>query len=172
LEDPQGKNVFALAKDLAKSNSTKALVQARRIDEPWSKAQALAWVARFSDEDSLAIAAEAAKAADVCDDDYKRSAVRAWEISALAERGYTRIARKSLEEALEVGRRVDPKSSRSEALFLLLQAAFRISLQDAERVYEILREVCPVEEHWRCKRAVRDGARMIAGEIKPRSFFW
>jgi hypothetical protein len=31
---------------------------------------------------------------------------------------------------------------------------------------------CPVEAHWRCKRAVRDGGKIIAGELKPRIFFW
>jgi hypothetical protein len=157
---------------LAKSNPKKALAQARKVNEPWFRAQGLSWVARFTDGDPVAVACEAAKAAQECEDDYKKSAVRAWEIAALAERGCTREARKSLSDALALGKCVEPMSSRSEALLLLLQAAFRISRDEAERVYEILRASCPVDEHWRCKRAVRDGGRMLSRELEPRPFFW
>jgi hypothetical protein len=156
---------------LAKSNPKKALAQARKVNEPWFRAQALSWVARFTDGNPVAIACEAAKAAQECEDDYKKSAVRAWEIAALAERGCAREARKSLSDALALGKCVEPMSSRSEVLLSLLQAAFRINRDEAERVYEILKASCPVNEHWRCKRAVRDGGRMFSGELTPRSFF-
>jgi hypothetical protein len=132
----------------------------------------LSWVARFTDSDPAAIASEAATAAWECEDDYKKSAVRAWEIAALAERGCTKQARNSLGEALLLGRQVQPISARSDALFLLLQAALRIGRDDAQKAYEILRTSCSVEEHWRCKRAVRDGGKMISGELQPRPFFW
>lgn len=158
--------------NLAKRNSKKALAQARAVNEPWFRAQALSWVAKFTDGDPVAIASEAAKAAQQCEDDYKKSAVRAWEIAALAERGCTREARKSLSEAVALGKCVEPISSRSEALHLLLQAAFRISRNEAQGVYEILRASCPVTEHWRCKRAVRDSGRMLSGDLVPRPFFW
>ena len=160
------------AATLAKSNPKKALDQARKVIEPWFRAQALSWVARYTDGDPAAIASEAAKAAGECEDDYKKSAVRAWEIAALAERNCTTEARKSLRDALAQGRSVEPKSSRSEALFLLFQAAFTIGRDDANKVYEILKTLCPSDEHWRCKRAVRDGGKMISGEVEPRRFFW
>ena len=160
------------ASTLAKSNPKKALAQARDLSEPWFRAQALSWVARFIDGDPVAVAAEAAKAARECEDDYKKSAVRAWEIAALAERDCTAEARKSLSEALALAKRVEPMSSRSEALLLLLQAAFRIGRDEAKRVYETLRASCPVQQHWRCKRAMRDSAKMILGELQPRPFFW
>ncbi len=160
------------ANALAKSNPKHALDQARKVTEPWFRAQALSWVARFTDGDPVAVALEAAKAAQECEDDYKRSAVRAWEIAALAERDCTTKARESLVEALALGCSVEPKSSRSEGLLLLLQAAFRIGRDEAGRVYEMLKASCPVDEHWRCSRAVRDGAKMISGELEPRSFFW
>ena len=160
------------ANTLAKSNPKKALAQARNLNEPWFRAQALSWVARFTDGDPVAIASEAAKAAQECEDDYKKSAVRAWEIAALAERDCTREARKSLSDALTLGKCVEPMSSRSEALLLLLQAAFKIGRNEAKRVYEMLRASCPVDEHWRCKRAVRAGGKMISGELEPRPFFW
>jgi hypothetical protein len=160
------------ASTLAKSNPKKALAQARKVDEPWFRAQALSWVARFTDGDPVAVASEAAKAARECEDDYKKSAVRAWEIAALAERDCTTEARKSLSDALALAKCVEPMSSRSEALLFLLQAAFRISRDEAKSVYEILRASCPADEHWRCKRAVRDGGKMISGELEPRPFFW
>ena len=157
---------------LAKSNPKKALDQARKVNEAWFRAQALSWVARFTDGDPVAVASEAAKAARQCEDDYKKSAVRAWEIAALAERGCTPQARKSLSEALTLAKSVKPISSRSEALFRLLQAAFTIGRDEASKVYEILRTSCPPDEHWRCKRAVRDGGKMISGELEPQPFFW
>jgi hypothetical protein len=112
------------------------------------------------------------KAARECDDHYKKSAVRAWEIAELAERGCVAKARKSLGEALALAKFVEPKSSRSEALMLLLQAAFRIGRDEAAKVYTILKTTCPVDDHWRCKRAVREGQRLVSGEREPRPFFW
>jgi hypothetical protein len=158
--------------NLAKSNPKKALDQARSIEEPWFRAQGLSWVARFTDANPCAVAREAAEAARKCDDDYKKSAVRAWEVAALAERDCKREARKSLCDALVLGKRVKPAASRSEVLLLLLQAAFRIGREEAEKVFEILKASCPADEHWRCKRAVRNGGRILSGEIEPRLFFW
>lgn len=157
---------------LAKSSPEKGLALARTIIDPWFRAQGLCWVARFTDGDPVAIAAEAAAAARECDDDYKRSAVRAWEIAALAERDFKKDARKTLSEAIAVAKSVEPISSRSEVLLLLLQAAFRIGRDDAGKVYEILKGSCPVDEHWRATRAVRNGGRMLSTEMEPRSFFW
>jgi len=68
--------------DLAKVRPLEALNKAREIPDPWFRAQALSWVARFIDTNPVSIAAEAGMAAADCDDDYKKSAVRAWEISA------------------------------------------------------------------------------------------
>lgn len=69
----------------SKCNPAKALAQARRIVDPWLRAQALSWVARFTDGDVVAVAAEAAKASRECEGDYKKSAARAWEVAALAD---------------------------------------------------------------------------------------
>jgi hypothetical protein len=157
---------------LAKNHPKKALAQARKVDAPWFRAQALSWVARFTDGDPAAIAGEAARAAQECDDDYKKAAVRAWEIAALAERGCPGEARSSLSDAVALAKCVEPISSRSEALLLLLQAALQVGRNEAESVYAILRASCPVEEYGRCKRAVRDGERMLSGSLEPRPFFW
>ena len=160
------------ASGLAKTNPNKALDIARKVSEPWYRAQALSWVARFTDADPVSIAREASKAASVCDDSYKQSAVRSWEVAALAERGFTSEAKKALKETLNVAITVQPISSRSEALFHLFQAAFAISDAEAAKVHSILIETCPAGEHWRCKRAIRDAAQMISGELQPRKFFW
>lgn len=160
------------ASSLAKSSPAAAIAIARGIDKPWFRAQALAWVARFTDEDPVAVAGEAAEAAKECEDRYQQTAVRAWEVAALAERGYTSEARNCLSETLTTIRSVEPTSSRSEALMLLLQAAFAIDRDDALCVHEMLKSTCPAEEHWRCKRAHRDAAFLISGEQTPRPFFW
>jgi hypothetical protein len=160
------------AMSLAKSRSNEALEQARQVDDPWFRAQALAWVARFADSDVIAISAEAAKAAAEGGDRYQQCAVRAWEIAALAERDYKVEASKRLREALNTAKNVEPAASRSEALFLLLEASARIAPNDAEKVYEMLKNSCRAETHWRCQRALRNGAKMISGELQPRPFFW
>jgi hypothetical protein len=157
------------AMNLAKSRPNEALKQ---VDEPWFRAQALAWVARFADREVIAIAAEAAKAAAEGGDKYQQCAVRAWEIAALAERDYKSEASMRLREALNTAKNVEPAASRSEALFLLLQASARIAPGDAEKVYEMLKNSCRAEAHWRCQRALRNGAKMMSGELQPRAFFW
>lgn len=160
------------AATLAKSNPRQALELARKVTEPWFRAQALAWAARYAVDDPVAIAAEAARAARAGDDAYKQTAVRAWEIAALAERGCLTEARKSLREALAQANSVTPASSRSEALMLLLQAAFKIGRDEASEAHETLRALCAPDGHWRCQRALRESTKMLSGEMPAREFFW
>ena len=157
---------------LAKSRPKEALEQARQVDDPWFRAQALCWAARFTDGNVVSIAAEAAKAAAGAHDNYARSAVRAWEIAALAERDHIVEARQRLREILATAKDVEPATSRSEALLLLLQAAAKIAGEDAEQVYEVMKASCRPEEHWRCNRALRIGAKVMSGELQARPFFW
>lgn len=157
---------------MAKSDPSKAHKKALQVSEPWFRAQALAAVARYSDGDPLPFATQASKAASECNDDYKRSAVRAWEISALAERDLMPEARKALDEAVKLARTVQPFSSRSHALYLLLQAAFSIGHKEASVVNDAITASCPSDEHWRCKRALRDGGKLISGVLVPRKFHW
>lgn len=157
---------------LAKSDVCKALAIAIALSDPWFRSQALSWVARFTDGDPEPIAARAALAAAACGDEYKKSAVRAWEIAALAERKCYESARKALREALEIAGRVQPLSSRSEALLLLMQAAFVIDRNTAANVAAILTQSCPAGVHWRCKRAATHASKMLEGNLEPRKFFW
>ena len=117
------------------------------------------------------IATQAAKAASECDDDYKRSSVRAWEVAALAERRFVPQARKALKEAVKLAKDVQPFSSRCEALLTLMQASVSISRDDAAAVFSDLKSACPEVEHWRCKRALRDAGKMLAGELAARVFY-
>ena len=156
---------------LAKTNPKQALAMAKDISEPWFRAQALAWVARYTDADPVAIAKLAAKAASECDDDYKRSAVRAWEVAALAERDAPNHAERSLKTAVAVAEGVQPISSRSEALFLLFQAAILIGRKQAEWVCGRLDSTCAGGEHWRCRRSRRDAHLILAGKSNARPFF-
>ncbi|MEM9819218.1 MAG: hypothetical protein AAF827_22845 [Cyanobacteria bacterium P01_D01_bin.6] len=157
---------------LAKSNPKKALEGARKISDPWFRAQALAWVLRFTDADVDLITSLIEKSANACDDPYKRCAVRAWDIAALSECNILPKAKKILNTAMRQAQNITPLSSRSEALFLLFQAAIRIDKAEAILVHEALNASCVVDGHWRCKRAIRDAAKILSGALKPRQFFW
>lgn len=158
---------------LAKTDPQGAHEVAKRITDPWFRAQSLSWVARFSEteRDALVIARQAAKTAAECDDDYQRSSVRAWELAVLGERGHKQEAKNALKASVALAISVQPVASRCEALFLLFQAAFAIDRHSAEAVFASLEAACP-REHWRCERALRQAEKMLAGEVAPRAFFW
>jgi hypothetical protein len=158
------------AAQVAKTDTAKAAKIAEKITEPWFQAQAWAHVTRYAQR-PLLFSRKAAKSAAQGKDNYQRSAVRAWEIAALAERGYQLQARSSLNEAVDLARTVEQMSSRAEAFLLLFQAAFKISIEDAEAVAEIIEDVSS-SDHWRAKRARKDVRLMLNGERPPREFFW
>jgi hypothetical protein len=122
---------------LAKTDTTKAAEIAEQINGPWFQAQAWSHLARYADR-PLQFSRKAAKSASLCKDNYQKSAVRAWEIAALAERDYASQARKSLADALNLSETAEPAPSRAEALFLLFQAAFKISIGAARSTLERL----------------------------------
>ena len=158
--------------ELSKTDSEAALRLARAIDIPWYKSQALSWVARYSESEVCAIAAEAADAAARGGDIYERVAVRAWEIAALAERGLLEEARRSLNEVIVDAPSVEPSASRAEALILLLHAGLRIGEEEGDHVCTVLDTTCGKDCHWRCKRALKDAHKLCSGEAEPRKFFW
>jgi hypothetical protein len=155
---------------LAKTDPAKGVEIAKTISDPWFQAQAWSHLARWAD-DPFRFSRHAAKSASETKDDYQRSAVRAWEVAALAERGYFEPARRSLQDAVGVARTVEPISSRAEALILLFQAAFKISVDDAKSVAEVLNTSC-ASDHWRAKRASKYIQAMLSDEMRPREFFW
>ncbi len=156
--------------ELAKTDSEKASKIAFKINEPWFQAQAWSHLARWA-EKPLPFAQKAAKTAAETRDEYQRSAVRTWEIAALAERKLFVQARRSLKEAVDLAVTATPIGSRAESLFLLFQAAFKISAEDAATVSEAFEASCD-STHWRVVRARKNIISMLNGEIKPREFFW
>jgi hypothetical protein len=185
----------------AKADSRAALKAAREITDPWYRAQALAHVVRYCEDHTTPIANEAADSAARCSDPYKRNAVRAWEIAALAERSERDEADTRLKAVMTRIAEVTPSSSRSEALLLLLHASSRISGDAATTVAEAIVRTSNADSHWRCQRAVVDAIgvlhylcpesamrlsqqisdaklkskseeRIAAGGSLPRDFFW
>jgi hypothetical protein len=154
---------------LAKTDAAKAAAIAEKISDPWFQAQAWAHVARYAQR-PLQYSRKSVKSAARGKDNYQRSAVRAWEIAALAERGYEMQARRSLSEAVELARTVEQAGSRSEALLVLFQAAFKISNEDARRTAEVI-QAASSSSHWRSKRARKDVELMLNGDLRPREFF-
>ena len=155
---------------VAKIDEAKAASIATKITDPWFQAQAWSHVARYATK-PIPYARKAARSAGHGKDDYQRSAVRAWEIVALAERDLRLQARASLTDAVNVASTVVQDSSRAESLFLLFQAAFKISTNDAENVAEVLQTTCS-SGHWRAVRARKNAEEMLRGDILPREFFW
>ncbi|MCP4888796.1 MAG: hypothetical protein GY904_19555 [Planctomycetaceae bacterium] len=152
----------------AKADSRAALKAAREITDPWYRAQALAHVLRYCEDHPIPIANEAADSAACCPDPYKRTAVRAWEIAALAERSERDEANTRLKAVMKRIAEVTPSSSRSEALLLLLHASSRISGDAATTVAEAIVRTSNADSHWRCQRAVVDAIGVLH-YIRPKS---
>lgn len=156
--------------NLAKVNQAKAIATAERIKDPWFRAQAWAHIARHADK-PLIYARKAAKSAAETKDDYQRSAVRAWEVAALAERGFYEQARKALNEAVSLAIAVRQEGSKAEALLLLFQAAFKVNAVEARRIATVMSDNVSVS-HWRGQRALKRVSAMLDGREQSREFFW
>ena len=158
---------------LAQINVRDAYLLIKKIKQPWFKAQALASILRYSDNiNILKIAKEARKIAYTCDDDYKKSSVRAWEIVALSETGFKKESESSLKEAVDLASKIEPLSSRCEGLFGLFQASCHVDMKIAVKLYERMKSLCPIEDHWRAKRAIKNANEILEGEIIVREYFW
>ncbi len=160
------------ASRIAKNDSAKALKIAKKIVDPWYRVQALASVIRYTDGDPVSVAKSATTAAAKCDDEYKRTAVRAWIIAALAERDFHKEARAYLKSCLSQIEKVEPLGSRAEALTLLLKAAAQIDESCIKDVFNVLQSTGKNGTHWRLKRAIKHGEGVLKGEVKPGPFFW
>ena len=91
---------------LAKTDTAKAVEVATQITDPWFEAQAWAYLVRYS-KTPIEFSIKAAEAALRTKDEYQRSAVRAWEIAALAEREYYSQASAALAEAVELAATIE-----------------------------------------------------------------
>ena len=158
--------------DICKSKNDLAHQQAKKIADPWFKTQALSWVARFNKSKTIQIAKEAEKSAEQCKDHYQKSAVLSWVIAALGEQEFKSEAKKLLNKAINLSREATPLSSRAEALITLYQASFKIDKQSTLKVKDEIETGCNPDEHWRCKRAIKNANKIHEGTFSPREFFW
>jgi hypothetical protein len=150
---------------LAQTDSTAAEEAAARIGNPWYRAQAYAWVARYAADDQLIrLARESMDSAGSCDDPYQQAAASAWVVRALLERGRRDEALQMLEIGLHAVPRISSPARRSEALFLLYQAAFAASEEIRRSLLFALAETHDGSDHWRVARNFRD-ALVMAKEV-------
>jgi hypothetical protein len=154
-----------LACRTASGDPKRALDFARRIPDPWFRAQALACVARYAPEDLVEqLAAESLRGAQEAGEMYRIVAVSAWPIRALIERGCTVPARRALSATLDLVPQVQPLASRAEALSLLWQAAFPAGQEFRAATWQAITRHCDPNAHWRAARLYGSVVYTLASE--------
>jgi hypothetical protein len=152
-----------LAHRLSRSEPEKALEVARKINDPWFKCQALSQVARYWPQaDYKRLLQEAVDAADAQNDTYKQVAVSAWPIRAYLERGEASSAKVLLNQYTSAATRIENMGSRSEALFMVFQAAKPFAPDLWQPVFWALMAATEPALAWRQRRNIRDAVAMIA----------
>lgn len=127
-----------------------ALQQARGIEAPLYRAQALAQVARFAAPDQvLPLAQESLAAAADCADAYDQVLASAWPLRCLMELGQQDQALTMLDVVLHAVPRVERSSGRSEALLVLLQAVFDAGVGVRQSIVYAMSELVDSDPHWR-----------------------
>jgi hypothetical protein len=150
-------------KKMSELEMSAALDVARAEPSYRGQCQALAWIARYMrDQKNVRRTAEAAIDAAARDEDlYTAVFPLAWPIRALLERGEQKIAAETLERALNKSDGINPASSRSEAVFLLFQAAMHGPDRLWVPAFEKLAAASLPLDHWRQRRNLRDALLMI-----------
>ena len=152
-----------LAHRLSGSDPEKALEVARKINDAWFRCQALSQVARYwPHADYQRLLKEAVDAADSQNDTYKQVTVSAWPIRAYLERGDASPAKGLLARYTTAATRVENMGSRSEALFMVFQAAKPFAPALWQPVFWALVAATEPALAWRQRRNVRDAIAMIA----------
>jgi hypothetical protein len=138
---------------------------AREVSEPWFRAQALAWVARFGPEEVVErVAEEALKAAGLGRDAYQQVGAGAWAVRALAERGRIRTASDAASGLAELSAGIEHPVSRLNALFLLWQAAQPLDRGVRQMVLSKLVAACHSAASWQAGRTLYATALILAAE--------
>lgn len=151
--------------EVARTDSATALRRARAISDPWYRAQALAWVARYASEaDVERIADEALKAARAGRDGYQQAGSSAWAIRALAERGRTQEAATAVPALVSLAAEIAHPVSRLNALFLLLQAAWSLDRDVRSHILDSLVAACRAAASWQSGRTLHNAVLMLAAE--------
>jgi len=150
------------AAHLAKRDTKAALAAARGVQDPWYRAQALAWVARFApDSEFQRLVRESLSACRECADQYKATGASAWPLRVLVERGSPERCRRELSAVLEGLPQVEPAASRSEAAFLLFQATFELGPDVRISLLRKLEAASGAGGHWRSQRNLIDAVAML-----------
>lgn len=151
------------ASELARTDPEGAAVLAHAIADPFCRCQALGWVARYAPAgDALEFAKAAMEAAGDCADAYRQVVASAWPIRAMFEIGRRDDALLFLELSSGAVPRIEPASSRADALVQLLQAGFEAGEDFRRSIAFALAELADSDEHWRVHRALRDVLATIA----------
>jgi hypothetical protein len=152
-----------LAQSLSGTEPQEALTAARKINDAWFRCQALSHVARYwPHDDYCRLLKEAVEGADSQGDAYKRVAVSAWPIRAYLERGNASAAKSLLERCTCAATRIENMGSRSEALFMLFQAAKPFDASLWRPVFWALLAATEPALAWRQRRNIRDAIAMTA----------
>ena len=111
---------------LAKRDVANARHIAESIPEPWFRTQALAVVAFHTadNREFSRILKESYEASDSCSDPFQKVGVAAWPLSAQVNRGFVSDIQARVSELIVKSRTIPNDSSRSEAMFHVLQAVF------------------------------------------------
>lgn len=150
---------------LAPVDPKTALVEARKIADPWFRCQALSYVARFSPPGSVeTIADEAVEAAFMEKDAYRAVAPAAWPLRALLERDLVSQARLLTNTLLEKSAAIEHPVSRLEALFLILQAAFPLPAADRHAVIDSLILAAKSADSWKASDRLEQTALMLIAD--------
>jgi hypothetical protein len=151
-----------LAHNLSGTDREKALAVARKIDDAWFRCQALSQVARYwPHPDYQRLLKEAVEAADSQNDPYKQVTVSAWPTRAYLERGSPSPAKGLLEKYTSAAARIQNMGSRSEALFMIFQAAKPFAAHLWRPVFSALVAATEPALAWRQRRNIRDAIAMV-----------
>lgn len=149
----------------ARSDTAEALACARLIAEPWYRAQALAAVARYADEEKMEeLAQEALDASSEQDDPYNVVAASAWPVRALIERQMTRKTEQVVHRLLVLSDQITHPVSRLEALFLLWQAVYPMGGNLKQRVQDKFVAACQAADSWKAGDRLGWAATIVASD--------
>ena len=148
---------------LVHTDPGQALTTARAIPDAWSRAQALAWVARFAPQDIARPALRDARAAaKEGKDEYQRAAALAWPIRAALETRQKTQYEVMFAEATRQLPDIENMGSRAEAADWVFHAAAPGGAALWQPLLDALPTLCPPDDHWRCARLFRGIATVLA----------
>lgn len=154
-----------LAHRLSGTAPDEALEVARSIKDAWFRCQALSQVARYWPiDDYRGLLNEALAAANSHDDVFKQVTVSAWPIRGYLERGSPASAKTIVERCVGAASSIENMGSRSEALFMVFQAAKPGPTDLWKLAFSALLKATEPALAWRQRRNIRDAVSMVAAD--------